>query len=582
MRNNQPVTQKEFELVPGAVLVSRTDAKGRILNGNEAFYISSGFSKEEIVGEPHNIIRHPDMPSEAFRDLWNTLKSGRPWSGLVKNRRKNGDHYWVRANANPGSDGGYRSVRVTAAREEIKAADALYAKIKNDHEIILHEGAVFRKGIRTRLILLLKRISLSHRLYLLAGVVPAFLGAISVLAWDGMAQSHAQFQAIQAEIISPTVSLNDIRKFEEIKYRESEHEFGEFKTELITVALLGSALISLLIVTTFLRIKNGLAVAQTAAKAISEGNLVCAIPSEGYDEIGCLIAQITIMRNNLQELIGDLKTGLEKLSALASDLHTVASESNLVAASQSESSSSIAAAVEQLSVSIDQVENHAGDANQLAKNSLSKASDSTRVIENIAIETKIVASAVQDTASGMRELERISDEIYGIVNVISEVADQTNLLALNAAIEAARAGEQGRGFAVVADEVRKLAEKTKASNKEIHSMITNIQSASRDAAESMGGSVERVNAGVKLSADAVDSMATIRGDQTNVTQLVDSIASGLSEQAEATRHIATRIEKISQGIEDLAIRASKTNSSAEHLTQVINNLGALAGKFQVA
>ena len=113
-------------------------------------------------------------------------------------------------------------------------------------------------------------------------------------------------------------------------------------------------------------------------------------------------------------------------------------------------------------------------------------------------------------------------------------------------------------------------------------MIANIQSASRDAAQSMGGSVDRVNAGVKLSADAVDSMATIRGDQTNVTQLVDSIASGLSEQAEATRHIATRIEKISQGIEDLAIRASKTNSSAEHLAQVINNLGALAGKFQVA
>ena len=544
MRNNQPVTQKEYELAPGAVLVSRTDAKGRILNGNEAFYIASGFGEDEINGEPHNIIRHPDMPSEAFRDLWSTLKSGRPWSGLVKNRRKNGDHYWVRANANPGSNGGYRSVRVTAAKEETKAADALYAEMKNNHEIFLHEGVVYRKGFRARWSLFIRRVSLAHRLYLLAGVVAVFLAAVAILGWIGMTQLHAELQELQAEIISPAASLNDIRKFEEIKHGVSENVFAEFKSELMAVTLLGGVLVSMLITTTFLRIRNGLAIAQTAAKAISEGNLVCAIPSEGYDEIGQLIAQITIMRNNLQELIGDLKTGLDKLSELARDLHTVAAESNLVAANQSESSSSIAAAVEQLSVSIDQVEIHAGDADHLAKNSLSKATESARVIENIATETKIVASAVQDTASGMRELERISNEIYGIVNVISEVADQTNLLALNAAIEAARAGEQGRGFAVVADEVRKLAEKTKASNKEIHSMIANIQSASRDAAQSMGGSVDRVNAGVKLSADAVDSMATIRGDQTNVTQLVDSIASGLSEQAEATRHIATRIVRI--------------------------------------
>jgi methyl-accepting chemotaxis protein len=310
--------------------------------------------------------------------------------------------------------------------------------------------------------------------------------------------------------------------------------------------------------------------------------LTCAIPVEGRDEIGHLVAQITIMRNNLQELIGDLGTSLEKLSVDSSGLRSVATQSAEVAYNQSEGSSSIAAAVEELSVSIDQVEEHAGEAHKITQKTAIKAFDSAAMIEKIVIEIQNIATSVQATAGEMQSLETISNEISIIVKVISEVADQTNLLALNAAIEAARAGEQGRGFAVVADEVRKLAEKTNRSSKEINEMISNIQNAAHGVVLTMESGVERVNAGVTLSRDAAESMIAIRTDQTVVTQAVDGIASGLTEQATATRDIAARIEKISQGTEVLADKARQTNDSAENLEKLSAHLRQLAANFRVA
>ncbi|MDA8328219.1 MAG: PAS domain-containing protein, partial [Betaproteobacteria bacterium] len=106
MRNNQPVTHREHQIPEGTHLISVTDPQGRILYGNTSFIEASGFSENELLGQPHNLIRHPDMPQEAFRDLWATLKEGLPWTGLVKNRRKNGDHYWVLANATPVNEQG--------------------------------------------------------------------------------------------------------------------------------------------------------------------------------------------------------------------------------------------------------------------------------------------------------------------------------------------------------------------------------------------------------------------------------------------------------------------------------------------
>ena len=149
MRINQPVTTTEFMFAERDTLVSVTDTKGRITYCNPAFVYVSGFVHEELLGQPHNLIRHPDMPAEAFRDLWDTIVAGLPWTGLVKNRRKNGDFYWVQANITPLRDGtqvtGFLSVRTLPTREQVQAADALYAQMRAEaqtgHTVhTLHRG----------------------------------------------------------------------------------------------------------------------------------------------------------------------------------------------------------------------------------------------------------------------------------------------------------------------------------------------------------------------------------------------------------------------------------------------------------
>ncbi|WP_341648345.1 PAS domain-containing protein [Thauera humireducens] len=163
MRINMPVTQRNHPVPEGTTIVTRTDAKGRIEYANDAFVSISGFTREELLGQPHNLVRHPDMPAEAFRDMWATLKRGRPWSGLVKNRRKDGDHYWVRANANPLPGGGYHSVRTAPAAQEIAAAEALYARMRQDASLALHEGSVIRRGTLATLRQQWRRVRISHR-----------------------------------------------------------------------------------------------------------------------------------------------------------------------------------------------------------------------------------------------------------------------------------------------------------------------------------------------------------------------------------------------------------------------------------
>ena len=134
MRNNLPVTNVEYQLADDCLIVSKTDAKGRITYFNKAFLDASGFSAEELMGQPHNIVRHPDMPPEAFDNLWTTLKAGRPWYGAVKNRRKNGDYYWVLASASPiwenGAVTGYMSIRSKLAGRSAQEAEQVYAQIR--------------------------------------------------------------------------------------------------------------------------------------------------------------------------------------------------------------------------------------------------------------------------------------------------------------------------------------------------------------------------------------------------------------------------------------------------------------------
>jgi PAS domain S-box-containing protein len=180
MKNNQPVTQRETPFPHGKVIISHTNGQGQITHINDTFIVISGFAADELLGKSHNIVRHPDMPPEAFRDLWATVQQGRPWTGIVKNRCKNGDHYWVKAYVTPLPDGsGYLSVRTEASRAEIAAAQAIYARLLGSSGIRLREGQPVSSGLVGLFGRIVFGLKISHRLWA-AFLVSMTLAAIGV------------------------------------------------------------------------------------------------------------------------------------------------------------------------------------------------------------------------------------------------------------------------------------------------------------------------------------------------------------------------------------------------------------------
>lgn len=542
MRNNQPVTGREFAFPRGKTLISYTNLKGQITHLNVPFIEISGYSKDELIGQPHNIVRHPDMPPEAFRDMWETIKSGRPWSGLVKNRRKDGDHYWVRAYVSPLADGtGYVSVRVEPNRQEINGAEQLYARMQHDTHLRLDEGQPVSGGAWARLMRGFSQMRIATRLWIL-GLTGVFGYVFAVLA-----------------------------KLAEIQEQTR-----------IEVAIAGSIFMLIQSWIVIGKIRHGLLESKAAAEAIAAGDLTKPLPVPSKDELGDVNAALSVMRNNLHELIASVRDGIVSINQRSEDVSASAHSSLKVTEMQSEAASGMAAAMEQLSVSIDQVSEHANDAYRVSKSSSEQATEGGKVIQSAATEMEHIATAVNDVAGTIRGLEEYSAQISSIVNVIREIADQTNLLALNAAIEAARAGEQGRGFAVVADEVRKLAERTATSTKEITGMISKIQDGTKQAVHEMEISVKRVSDGVGLARQAGNFVSNISDAAQHAAQAVNDISHAIREQSLAARDIAQRIEKIAQGTEENTLAAGQTATSAKMLADLSKELNELAARFRIA
>jgi len=697
MRNNQPVTGRQHDAPEGVTLVSRTDAKGRILSANDAFVAISGFTREELLGQNHNIVRHPDMPAEAFRDLWATLRQGRPWRAVVKNRCKNGDHYWVCANVAPTPDGGYLSVRVRPDAQEIAAAEALYASMRKDAKLRLEEGQPWRATPWRRLARCIGQLSLSKRLWIWAGFATLIFYVAVGLGLHGLHAARASLDTVYHDRLLPIVHLDQIgyklnenrrlvvlahlalnrndlgatppeihldsiarnrgdidrlwtdylrtrmgdeeraladafsarrdawlgRLGEAVKaIREGEanewtldafieagniegelamhalHALTDFQTRataaeqvaaeqryrstlqvFVALVIIGAVAGTLTALFTLRRIRRGLRVAVEAARRIARGELSRPVPVSGRDEIGELLAELSVMRTNLHELVAEVHTEVGALNLEAGQLTRVAGEASQAAHIQTEAATSMAAAVEQLSVSIDAVEGHAEDSRRITEDAARRSNESAAVIEQTATGMQRIAHTVAEAAEDIRALEAQSQQIGAIVRVIHDIADQTNLLALNAAIEAARAGEQGRGFAVVADEVRKLAERTASATTDITSMIDLIQRGTRQAVAHMEASVCHVKEGVTVAEDAARSVTEIRHGTARIAQAVEEISAALKEQVAATREIGARVESVSRGTEQVSASAAASATSAAALSELSNMLELLTARF---
>ena len=537
MKTNLPVTQTEVRIPKGRYIVSRTDLKGIATYVNDTFVTVSGFSRDELIGKNHNVVRHPDMLPGAFEWLWETIKQGRPWRGIVKNRCKNGDFYWVDALVVPvlkdGRSIGYMSVRNEPSREQVAAAEAFYQKLK--------EGKASIPKIQ-----FWKRISLKTKFH---GLVFLLLALQIVGA--------ALYQFGPSFGVSASLAQTLMQAFNGIGI-------------LASIALLVTHGQVLTIINRIIgRLEN-----------IAQGDLTDDIPITRTDELGRLNDALIIMQTHLKAMMAEIADSAEVMSASADSLNEEMAVTRRVTEAQSDAVTRIASAVEQLVASVNEIADSAQQAAQAVDSSKGLLDQAETSMSDSQSATANVVTAVSGAGSTMTELSHSITAIDRVSHVIRAIADQTNLLALNAAIEAARAGESGRGFAVVADEVRKLAEQSSKQTAEITASVQEIQHVTQVALESMesaGAYVASTDAAMQAARSGLDIVAQ-HGQQ--VASISRRIADGTREQAATGNEIAHQIEGIVGGIDRTSTAISGVTEKTAQMKAASSQLRQLIAYFR--
>jgi aerotaxis receptor len=543
MKINLPVNDVETILPEGEFIYSRTDLKGVIVEANEAFARISGFSPEEMVGQSHNLVRHPDIPPEAFADLWRDLKVGRPWRGIVKNRRKDGGFYWVVANVSPvrenGQVVGYQSVRGRPSREEIAAADAAYRRIRGgDKSIRVEHGRVVvnRRGLAVALTSLRTQLILAG----LAGLLPAALLALQSTGF-GMPAPASTAMAVVCGLYA-----------------------------LFFLVGYGPRLMRDLETTS-----------DWLERILRTGDLSARFSSSRRDAIGSIgrradkfVSSVQAMLQGVSDIAGQVSRATQNVEE---GMNNVAGSAH----AQNEATSSAAAAIEEVTVSIGEVAANAQQTRTTAEEASTASRNGAQVTTSASETIRTLAGTVGRSAEQVESLGKRSEEISRITGVIKEIADQTNLLALNAAIEAARAGEQGRGFAVVADEVRKLAERTGNATQEISAMVDSIRGETALAVNGMRSGAEQVAQGVGLVDQAAEALREINSEMDRTSRMVTDISLASDEQQTAMTQLAQNVEQVAIMTEQNVAVVSETKNTVERLNAVTERMRKAVLQYRI-
>lgn len=524
MRTNLPVTGREVSFADNANILSTTDLDGDITYVNPDFVRISGFSAEELLGQHHNMVRHPDMPTQAFADLWGSVRAGRSWMGMVKNRCKNGDHYWVSAFVTPISRGGkvveYQSVRTRPTAEQVSAADALYAKLRDGKT---------PSALRSR------PLSLPLRL---AGLVSAGTFAGCALgAWAG-----------DASLFSALLSGG--------------------------IGSLFAAGLALATVAPLQRLAE-------QARRLADNPVGQLVYTGRRDEFGEIGFAMKMLEAEAGATVGRIADSAQQLSGHARELMNVMDGNSRSAALQQQETDQVAAAINQMSASVQEVALNAQRTADAASRAEAEAEAGGKVVSQTGTTITRLAEDIQQAADVIHELETHSQNISKVLDVIRGIAEQTNLLALNAAIEAARAGEQGRGFAVVADEVRSLASRTQESTQEINSMIATLQGGARDAVQVMQQSREQARQSVAQAEQAAQSLLGINARVNEISQMSMQIAAAVEQQSAVSEEINKSIVSIRGSTEHHVVSGLQSQQSASGVAQLADGMQVLAQQFWV-
>ncbi|BAU71777.1 methyl-accepting chemotaxis protein [Metapseudomonas furukawaii] len=521
MKINLPVTGRAVAFDADANILSTTDPKGVITHVNPDFLAISGFSADELLGRSHNVVRHPDMPPAAFAHLWQTLKGGRSWMGLVKNRCKNGDHYWVSAYVTPVQREGrvveYQSVRTLPEPGQVEAAERLYAELR--------EGRTPR---------VLKRPRLGLALRLPGGCALSGLGVALLMAPLADSALLAAGAALASAALCGAWTLWQMRPLQPLLAK---------------------------------------------ARSIADNPLGQWLYCGRRDEFGELAFALRMLETEAGAVVGRIAESARQLADHADQMASSVSSTSQATRRQQAETEQVASAVEQMAYSVQEVARSAQQSATAADQTDSAASLGREEVEATRNRITRLEEDVRRASQQVETLREHSGDITQVLGVIHGIAEQTNLLALNAAIEAARAGEAGRGFAVVADEVRALASRTQSSTEEIRGLIDTLQRGASQASEAMQRSREQAADSLHQALRASESLALINDQVSEISGMSLQIASAVEQQSVASEEIQRSLASIRLAADDNARNGGLSQHSALRVAELAGELQQLAQQF---
>ncbi len=508
MKKNLPVTDNEKRFPEDKKLISTTDLQGNITHCNDIFIEVSGYTREELVGQPHNLVRHPDMPPAAFQVMWEHLKAGKPWMGLVKNRCKNGDYYWVNAYVTPitenGVTVGYESVRVCPSRADVTRAERVYAGINK-------------------------------------GKVPS------------------QYSSLPIEwLMLASVLLASGWLF------VGGYELGA----LVLVAL---AAIACQAGGHLARLKRQKGILELMPAAFCHP-VAAATYTDDKGDLGALKVAILSEQAHLNTVLTRIEDAAQMVSKQAGSSLEVSERSCDAMRQQQHETDQVAAAMHEMTATIAEVSNHVQQTANKAEASNGTAIKGRQLAATTSDSIAQLGQTVNEIAESVTGLAAQTSQIAQAAEMIEQIADQTNLLALNAAIEAARAGEHGRGFAVVADEVRQLALRTQNSTKEIHDIV-------RDLTIRTEASVAIANEGQKEAETGLDQVNEAGELLNDISEMMSTIANMSIQMAAAIEEQAQVSEEINGQIVNISNLSTQSLSQAEASATTTRKLQSVAAEM---